>query len=125
MPICTDNILPGDVDGPAKSAAQMLATEGVVAALFWRIASAPALQESYASEAFYEQFGVRGGDLAPIENGYVKLFAAIRDGPYHAAAVVRAYARLFPRDAQPVDTIVREVLIGQPLPCRAGNLGVE
>ena len=115
-----DNILPGDVDGPAKSAARMLATEGVVAALFWRIASAPALQESYASEAFYEPFGVRGADLAPIENGYVKLFAAIRDGRYDAAAVVRAYARLFPRDAQPVDTIVREVLIGQPLPSAPG-----
>ena len=110
------NILPGDVDGPVKSAARMLATEGVVAALFWRIASAPALQQSQAPEGLYQQFGVRGADLAPIENGYVKLFAAIRDGRYDAAAVVRAYARLFPRDAQPLDAIVRDVLIGQPLP---------
>jgi hypothetical protein len=111
-----ENILPGDVDGPAKSAARMLVTEGVVAALFWRIAAAGALQASRAPEAFYQQFGVRAADLSPIENGYVKLFAAIREGRHDAAAVVRAYVRLFPRDAEPLDSIVRDVLLGQPLP---------
>jgi hypothetical protein len=111
-----ENVLPGDIDGPVKSAGRLLVTEGVVSALFWRIASAPALQQSLAPEAFYQQFGARAGDVAPIENGYLKLFAAIRDGRYDAAAVVRAYARLFPQDAEPLDAIVGDVLIGQPLP---------
>jgi hypothetical protein len=111
-----DNVLPGDPGGPPKSAARMMATEGVVSALFHRLATSAALRERYRPAAFYARFGVTREQLEPIDNVYLKLFAAIREAGYDTVAVLHAYERLFPEDAPAVAAIVDATLLGQPLP---------
>jgi hypothetical protein len=51
-----------------------------------------------------------------IDNGYLKLFAAIKAGGYDTVAILEAYARLFPPDAAAVDAIARHTFLGQDLP---------
>jgi hypothetical protein len=111
------NVVPGDAAGPAKRATVMLSSEGVVAFLFWQVASDAALQRRYEPEGFYREFGATAAGITPAENVFLKLFAALHDGrPSTSADLLRAYARLFPADAADVDRIVREALLGQPLP---------
>lgn len=111
-----ENTLPGDAAGPPKNAGRLVATEGVVSALFYRLATAAALQRSDAEAAFYRQFGIARGDVDAIDNGYVKLFAAIKAGGYDTVAILDAYAQLFPSDADAMRAIVRDTLVGQDLP---------
>lgn len=111
-----EHTMPGAHDAPAKSAARQMATEGVVSALFYRLASAPALQQRYRDDGFYAAFGVVGADVGPIDNVYLKLFAAIKAAEYDAVAVVDAYARLFPEEAAAVGEIVRSTLLDQAMP---------
>jgi len=111
-----ENVMPGDPRGPSRSAGRMLATEGVVSALFARLASDPAIRQAYRDGAFYARFGVEKTQVDPADNAYLKLFAAIHEGGYDAAAVVRAYARLFPDEAGTVMSIARRTLNGQELP---------
>jgi hypothetical protein len=111
-----ENVMPGDPRGPSRSAARMLATEGVVSALFARLASDPAIRQVYRDAAFYARFGVDKAEVPPADNAYLKLFAAIHEGGYDAAAVVRAYVRLFPDEAGAVTSIARRILNGQEPP---------
>jgi hypothetical protein len=111
-----ENILPGTPDAPPKSAARMVATEGVVSTLFYRLATSSALRERFRPSEFYARFGVEPDAVDPIDNVYLKLFAAIREGGYDTVAVLRAYVRLFPEDADAVGAILDATLLGQPLP---------
>ncbi len=111
-----ENTLPGVVDAAAKSAARLLATEGVVSALFYRLATSDALQRAFREEAFYGEFGVTRAEVDPGDNVYLKLFTAIREGGYDTTSVLDAYTRLFPEDAAGVGAIVRDSLLGQGLP---------
>lgn len=111
-----ENVLPGSPSGTLKSTPRMLATEGVIAALFSRWVVDPELQRP-ADAALYDRFAVRAMDLAPIEHPYLKLFAVLADRqPHDAATVIRAYVAAFPLDEEAVARIVRGVGMTWPVP---------
>lgn len=115
-----ENILPGSPADPPRSAARMLSTEGVVSALFYRLANSERLQKSYRDDLFYAQFEVRHDQVAPMENFYLKLFHALHaHKSQDTVQVIAAYKTEFPDEAETVDAVVREVLLGQPLPSAA------
>lgn len=81
-------IVPPDGSDPIKNGSQMLASEGVTAALFYRLVNDPRLQHTYRQPAFYEQFLPLGETanwaqtspqelFTPMENVYLKLFHTI------------------------------------------------
>jgi hypothetical protein len=111
-----ENVSPGRPDARPKSAARLLASEGFVSALFYRLLNTPAVRDGVRDEAFYRGFGVSHSELTPVENAYLKVFAAIRQGRYDAAAVIEAYARLFPEEADVVRDVMRQTLGGQDVP---------
>jgi DNA uptake protein ComE-like DNA-binding protein len=88
------NLLPGTPGIRPKSAARMLSTEGVIAALMYRWMQ-----------------------RAPLEDGYRKLFRAMElHQPHTMAELIAAYQRAFPEEAAAIDALVRETLAGQALP---------
>lgn len=111
-----ENILPGDADGPVKSAGRLLATEGIVSALFYRLATSERLQHAFRDDGFYRAFGVERQNVDPVDNFYLKLFAAIRGSRYDAADVLDAYTRLFPDEAEAVASIAADILHHQDIP---------
>lgn len=111
------SVVPGAPGDPARGAGELLATEGVVAHLFWRFVTSPDLGRHVNDDAFYEAFGTRVSDLTPIENVYLKLFHAMYEGkPSDAAGLLRAYVAAYPGEAVAVDALVRDTLLGQDLP---------
>jgi len=102
--------------GSLKNGQQMMASEGVIATLFYRLANRESLRNQYRDAAFYSRF-MQGNTLAaadpkqaisPYENVNLKLFAAMREIAPRAAdpecplalALINAYARLFPEEAK-------------------------
>jgi hypothetical protein len=108
-----ENVLPGEPHRAAKSVGRLLASEGVVSHLFYRLVTDPTVQAAAAPEATYARFGVDRGSLAPVENAYLKVFTAIEAGKYDAAAVLAAYQRLYPQERDSVEILVRQALLGQ------------
>ncbi len=109
-----ENVLPGD--GPVKPVSRLIASEGAVSALFHRWATDPELQRRRRGDAFYAQFGTTAAALSPLQNVYLKLFAAME--ARHAAdvpAVVAAYREMFPDEAPLVDRVVADTFFGQSL----------
>jgi hypothetical protein len=103
-----------------KNAQQMMASEGVVATLFYRIVNDERLRRHYREPAFYKPFlpaeaSVRAPQevISPYENINLKIFAAMRamagetNDTYRPwmLALVKAYARLFPDEARAMDAI--------------------
>jgi hypothetical protein len=111
-----EQVLPGEAHGAPKSVARMLSTEGVVSTLFSRLASSPIVQAADAPAATYARFGVDRRQLRALENGYLKIFTAIAEGGYDAAAVIAAYGRLYPDEREAIETIVSDTLAGQRPP---------
>jgi hypothetical protein len=101
-----------------KNAQEMMACEGVIATLFYRLANSESLRNKYREPAFYSQFleaeGATGADpqkaISPYENINLKLFAAMRHVAPQAGdpncplamALINAYAKLFPEEARTV-----------------------
>jgi DNA uptake protein ComE-like DNA-binding protein len=100
-----------------KNAQEMMACEGVIATLFYRLVNDQHLRDHYREEAFYRQFlgpAASGADVrkevSPYENVNLKLFAAMRRvglDPAQAQLpsairIVKAYASLFPEEAQEI-----------------------
>jgi len=111
------NVVPGALYDPPKSAGVMLSTDGAVSHLFWRLATDSALQNRYRDQAFYEQFGTSREGVSPLENVYLKIFAALYEGhPSTTVGAVQAWIRVFPEDAVDVNRIVSDSLIWQRLP---------
>ena len=111
------SVVLGAPSGARKPAPVMLSSEGVVAHLFWRFVSDPALQRRFLDERTCAAFGVTTADLSPLENVYLKLFVAFFEGrPATAAELLRAYVRRFPEDAIDAERVVRGALLGQDLP---------
>lgn len=111
-----ENVMPGRPDGPAKSLARMLATEGVVSALFYQLVNTPSVRDTTRDHRFYAQFGITRDQIDPLDNAYLKVFAAIHEAGYDASAVVDAYGRLFPEERSGADAIRRQTLLGQDPP---------
>ena len=102
--------------GSLKNGQQMMASEGVIATLFYRLANRESLRNPYRDAAFYGRFTegnrVASGDpkqaISPYENVNLKLFSAMRqiapraaDSGYPLAiALINAYSRLFPEEAK-------------------------
>jgi hypothetical protein len=100
-----ENTLPGRAGAQPRSMGRLLSTEGAMAALFYHFVTDNAVQRAYREDSFYSQFGVTRDEIDPLDNAYLKLFAAIRLGGYDAAAVLAAYGRLFPDERQAVVAI--------------------
>jgi hypothetical protein len=99
-----------------KNAQEMMASEGVIATLFYRLVNCESLRIKYREPAFYSQFleanAGRGADpqkaISPYENVNLKLFAAMRQIAPQAGdssrplaiALIDAYAKLFPKEAE-------------------------
>src|SRR5262249_15035700 len=104
-----ENALPGSSADRPKSPARMLATEGVVSALFYRVLRDRAIQENREPSAFYRSFGTTPDAVDGLDNAYLKVFAAIHAAGYDALAVVRAPETLFPTDALALESILEDV----------------
>jgi DNA uptake protein ComE-like DNA-binding protein len=111
-----ENVVPAPADAAPKTPARMMATEGVVAALFWRVLSSHVCRATLADIGFYSRFGVAATDVTPLENALLKLFASVHAGGYDTVRVIRAYTQQHPDEAADVNAIVADVLHGQPLP---------
>ena len=100
-----------------KNAQEMMACEGVIATLFYRLVNDDRLRNQYQETGFYQQFlapGVSSGEIKqvipPYENVNLKLFAAMRRVGLESAharlplmiRIVNAYASLFPNEAEEV-----------------------
>jgi len=99
-----------------KNGQEMMASEGVIATLFYRLVNSEKLRNKFREPAFYSQFlGAEigaGADalktISPYENVNLKLFAAMRQmapqagdpGRPLAIALMDAYAKLFPEEAK-------------------------
>jgi hypothetical protein len=104
--------------GSLKNAQEMMASEGVIATLFYRFVNRESLRNKYRDPIFYNQFletnAAKGADpqkeISPYENVNLKLFAALRRiAPLAgdsrrplAIALIDAYAKLFPDEARTV-----------------------
>lgn len=102
--------------GAFKNAQEMMASEGVIATLFYRLVNRESLRNKYREPAFYRQFleanAGEGADpqkeITPYENVNLKLFAAMRQIAPQAGdssrplaiALIDAYAKLFPEEAK-------------------------
>ncbi len=112
-----ENVLPGAEGAPLKSTPRLLATEGVVSALFARWVREPALQQPVADLALYDRFGVRPDEPAPIDHAYLKLFVVLADRrPHDAASLVRGYVETFPGETEAVARLLRAAGFDWPLP---------
>ena len=111
-----ENVLPGTVSDRRKPLARLLATEGAISTLFTRWVADPALQGSPAPYPVYGRFGVDRASLDPIDNAYVKLFAAFAERPHDLVAFVRAYDEVIPGDAEAVSRVVDGVFGVRELP---------
>jgi hypothetical protein len=112
---------------PLKNASQMLSSEGVIASLFYRLASDARLRSSYREPAFYRAF-LSGGEAAlldrlsleeivtPAENVYLKAFDVMHAGfewdDAPALSLVSAWAARFPEDAPALYEVFLDVTRG-------------
>lgn len=106
-----------------KNGQQMLASEGVIATLFYRIVNNEQLRNHYREESFYQPFLQDASIppekvITPYENANLKLFAAMaelggtdRNRPVMVRLVER-YAALFPDEAKRIETIFIETTWG-------------
>jgi hypothetical protein len=98
-----------------KNAQEMMASEGVIAALFYRFVNDDRLRNRYREAGFYQPFLAVGvseirNAVSPYENVNLKLFAAMRKvaaqsvNPHQPLiiAIVDAYTSLFPEEAEAI-----------------------
>lgn len=104
-----ENTLPGTPGAARKPLARLLSTEGAISALFHELVTDAALQHAWRDDRFYERFGVSRASIDPLDNVYLKIFAAIHEGGYDATAAVAAYGRLFPDERDAINEAVRRV----------------
>jgi len=111
------DIVPPAPAGALKNGPEMMETEGVIATLFYRLASDERLKTTYREAAFYEPFVQPGqaddlrrvgpqGVILPAENIYLKMFdvmhRSFKWGDWPAIEFVKAYAAQFPDEAAAV-----------------------
>ncbi len=122
-----------------KNGPQMLANEGLIATLFYRLVNDPRLQQTYREPTFYEPFLSPGDDVnwsqtspaerfSPMENVYLKLFRVFArhvrlDGDLLGASptiqMVKGYATDYPDEAEALYDVFLEVTRGTSVEPRA------
>ncbi len=121
------DVMPPSSDGPLKSGARALASEGLVATFFHRLASDERLRRSYREPAFYAPFlpDTQAGPLvslgpsaliSPEENAYLKIFHVLHHafswGDWPLVELVKGYAATFPDEAAIVYDVFLDVTRG-------------
>jgi DNA uptake protein ComE-like DNA-binding protein len=114
------------LNGELRNGQQMMASEGVIATLFYRIVNEPSLREHYREATFYTPFlgsGVSDDKLrqaiSPYENVNLKIFFAMRraakdiaSGKPPMIALVDNYAAAFPDEASAIYKVFLETTRG-------------
>jgi hypothetical protein len=109
-----------------RNGQQMMASEGVIATLFYRVVNDTKLREHYREAAFSRAFlraevpaDRLGQTVSPYENVNLKLFVAMRraakpiaGGALPTIAVVDAYATAFPDEAREIYRIFLDTTRG-------------
>ncbi len=106
-----------------KNGQEMMASEGVMATLFYRLVNDDTLSNSYREPSFYEAFLLAPVStpqtvITPYENVNLKLFAAMQCVAHWRAdrppilSVIEQYAQLFPNEAKRVQQIFIETTWG-------------
>lgn len=117
-----------------KSGQEMMASEGVISTLFYRIVNDDSLRNTYRDAAFYSDFfsqrspaDIRSA-ITPYENVNLKLFAAMRavaqSGSAHdplLLAIVRQYATMFPDEADSIYHVLLSTTYGATVSHEAAN----
>jgi hypothetical protein len=127
------DVMPPSETAPLRNGPQMMASEGVIGTLFYRLVTDARLQNGYRDAAFYEPFladgdgrspeAMRSGApvnprdrITPLENAYLKLFDVMHRSftwtDWPTIALVSAYARQFPDEAPIVYEIFLDVTRG-------------
>src|SRR5581483_6481150 len=102
----------------AQERAGMMASEGVISTLFYRLVNDRQLRESYRDDAFYSAFHADRANLTPYDNINLKLFAAmnkLRGAPATKPSIIALldrYASLFPEDAKRVYSVFLDTTWG-------------
>jgi len=114
------------VNEELRNGQQMMASEGVIATLFYRMVHEPGLRDHYREAAFYGPFrgtGVKAEELrhvvSPYENVNLKIFEAmhraakgIASGTPPMIALIVSYAAAFPDEAPAVYKVFLETTRG-------------
>jgi hypothetical protein len=110
-----------------KNAQEMMASEGVIATLFYRLMNDDRLRNRYREAGFYQPFllpGVSSAEIkkaiSPYENVNLKLFAAMRRVAAESPEahqplmlkIVNAYASLFPEEAEAICRVFLQTTYG-------------
>jgi len=121
------DVMPPAIDGALKNGPEMMASEGVMATLFHRLASDARLRGVYREPAFYAPFLLTGEAapgasddvrkvIPPAENVYLKLFDVFHRhfawGEWPAIELVRGYAARFPDEAGAIYDVFLDVTRG-------------
>lgn len=110
-----ESVLPGSLESPLKTSAQMLASEGVISALFYRWANSPGARETYREDDFYAAFGTSRQDVEPLDNVYLKIFRALRERKaQNTVQLIEAYRELFPDESIWIDNLLDDMLLRLP-----------
>jgi hypothetical protein len=132
-------IIPPDGTGTLRNGSQMLANEGLISTLFYRLVSDPHLQQTYREPTFYESFLTPGYKVdwshtspeelfSPMENVYLKLFQVFAryvrlDGDLFGESptilVLKGYAADYPDEAEAVYDVFLEITQGVTVEPRA------
>ncbi|MFQ5340147.1 MAG: ComEA family DNA-binding protein [Anaerolineae bacterium] len=133
------SVVPPDRAGSLKNSPQMLASEGVVATLFYRLVNDPFLQQSYREPAFYDPYLPPEDNVdwshtspqelfSPMENVYLKLFHVFARhvrldgdllGESPAIQMVKGYAMEYPDEAESLYDVFLDVTQGVTVEPRA------
>ncbi|MFZ6029000.1 MAG: ComEA family DNA-binding protein [Chloroflexota bacterium] len=118
------DLVPPDADAPLKNGSQMLASEGVIATLFYRLVNDRRLQNTWREAEFYQAFEYGSEKpqmrFTPQENVYLKLFAVFATtldwdsgtGAPPAIQIIEGYARRYPDEAEAMYDVFLEVTHG-------------
>jgi hypothetical protein len=119
------SVVPGQSGVAPKSAAAVLATDGGVAHLCWRLLTDAALQQRLGDDAMYATFGASAAAVTPLENVHLKLFTVLADWrPSTLVDLLDAWRVRFPDDAGDIDRLVAGAIPGGRLP-HAAELWLE
>lgn len=105
-----ESVLPGAPDAPPKSLGRMAASEGVVAAFFYRWAMDERIGARRLEPDFYVPFGVTPHEVTDLENTYLKMIEVLYvHKPQTVLEMIAGYVERFPEEQAWIDSIATAV----------------